>query len=197
MPKQLGERGRGRTIVLVAHRGCRPALCLAAQLRNPGPSAEGLSPGTDSAPGRDFSRPIKGAGLSARRRVLIEEMRKGGGIGFLVVLIAAAIVMILTMRAWLSVAPTAQQIMGIKGANGTTAGTGSGAGNPNDPVAKARAAAAQENRHNRGIQGVPDHGQTEVADQERRGVLPDLSDMKQATDQHAEEVKKAAEESNR
>ena len=33
------------------------------------------------------------------------------GIGFIVVLIATMIVMILAMRAWLSVAPTAQQIM--------------------------------------------------------------------------------------
>ena len=125
-------------------------------------------------------------------------MRKGGGIGFIVVLIAMAIVMILTMRAWLSVAPTAHQIMGI-----TSPGAAGKAGDPRSAGAAQGASggtgAAQGARGSkgRGIQGVPDHGQTEVADQEKRGLLPDLSDMKQATDQHAQDVKKAADESNR
>jgi hypothetical protein len=42
-------------------------------------------------------------------------MRKGSGIGFIVLLIALAIVMILTARNWKSVAPTAMEIAGEDG----------------------------------------------------------------------------------
>lgn len=37
--------------------------------------------------------------------------RRGAGLGFVAVLIVAAIVLILAARAWTSVAPTAQQVM--------------------------------------------------------------------------------------
>ena len=100
--------------------------------------------------------------------------RGGGGIGFIVVIIATAIVMILAMRAWLSVAPTAQLIM-----NPSLAAAGKGG--------KGKATA----------KGVPDHGQKEASDQVQKGVLPDLSDMKQGTDQHAKEVEDAVKETNK
>ena len=97
-------------------------------------------------------------------------MRKGGGIGVLVVLITAAIVMILAARSWLAVAPTAVQVM-----------------NPS--------AARKAKGGKKAAPGVADHGDpgavAALAD------LPDLQDMKDATDEHAREVAKAAAESNR
>jgi|SRR5262245_12842516 len=101
-------------------------------------------------------------------------MRKGGGIGFIVVLIAAAIVMILAMRQWLAVAPTAQQIMAIDQANRVVNGQGKG---------KAKAKPV-------------DHGQGSVEDQQKRGVLPDLQDMKDGTDEHAKQIDDAAKATN-
>jgi hypothetical protein len=102
-------------------------------------------------------------------------MRKGGGIGFVVVLIAAAIVMILAMRQWLAVAPTAQQIMVIDQANKVATGQAKGNAKPK-PV---------------------DHGQWTVEEQQKRGVLPDLQDMKDGTDEHAKQVDDALKESNK
>lgn len=102
-------------------------------------------------------------------------MRKGGGIGFIVVLVAAAIVMILTMKQWLAVAPTAQQIMAIDQANRVVNGQKGKAKAKPKPL---------------------DHGQGSVDDQQKRGVLPDLQDMKDGTDQHAQEVKDAMKQSN-
>jgi len=102
-------------------------------------------------------------------------MRKGGGIGFVVVLIAAAIVMILAMRQWLAVAPTAQQIMVIDQANKVATGQAKGKAKPK-PV---------------------DHGQGTVEEQQKRGVLPDLQDMKDGTDEHAKQVDDALKESNK
>ncbi len=100
-------------------------------------------------------------------------MRKGGGIGFIAVLIAAAIVMILAMRSWISVAPTAQQIM-----------------NP------AAAKAAKDARARRAGPTMPDHGDARAAAAVRSGNLPDLQDMKDGTDQHAKDVQKALDETN-
>jgi mono/diheme cytochrome c family protein len=45
--------------------------------------------------------------------------------------------------------------------------------------------------------GIPDHGQTDAAQQVQKGVLPDLHDMKQGTDQHAKEVDDALKETNK
>lgn len=84
------------------------------------------------------------------------------GIGFLAVVIAAAIVLVLEARAWLAVAPTARQIM-KPGAAGS----------------------------------VPDHGDKQAAAAVNSGNLPDLSDMKQATDQHAKEVEDGMKETNK
>jgi len=103
-------------------------------------------------------------------------MRKGGGVGFIVVLIAAAIVMILAMRQWLAVAPTAQQIMAIDQANRIVNGQG-----------KAKAKAKPK---------PGEHGQGSVEDQQKRGVLPDLQDMKDGTDEHAKEIADAAKATN-
>ena len=104
-------------------------------------------------------------------------MRKGGGVGFIVVLIAAAIVMILAMRQWLAVAPTAQQIMAIDQAN--------------------RIASGQKDKAKAKAKLKPgEHGQGSVEDQQKRGVLPDLQDMKDGTDQHAKEVDDAMKQSN-
>ncbi len=118
-------------------------------------------------------------------------MRRGGGIGFIVVIIAMAIVMILAMRSWLSVAPTAKQIMEINAA----AGAAGKAGSAGKSAAKGKGTGAGQAR--RPGYDVPAHGQDAAAAEERRGVLPDLSDMKEATDQHAADVKKAAEEAGR
>ena len=100
-------------------------------------------------------------------------MRRGSGIGFIAVLLAAAVVLILAARAWRAVAPTAQQIV-----NPAAAGT----------------------RHKGPAHGVAtavsDHGDPQAGAAVRSGVLPDLSDMKQGTDQHAKEVQKALEESS-
>jgi hypothetical protein len=103
-------------------------------------------------------------------------MRKGGGVGFIVVLIAAAIVMILAMKQWLAVAPTAQQIMAIDQANRIVNGQG-----------KAKAKAKPK---------PGEHGQGSVEDQQKRGVLPDLQDMKDGTDEHAKQIADAAKETN-
>jgi len=97
-------------------------------------------------------------------------VRKGGGIGFIVVLIAAAIVMILAMRQWLAVAPTAQQIMAIDQANKVMSGQGKGKAKAKPPLKPG------------------EHGQGSVEDQQKRGVLPDLQDMKDGTDEHAKAV---------
>lgn len=40
-------------------------------------------------------------------------MRKGSGIGFIVLLIALAVVMVLAAKSWKSVAPTAMEVTGI------------------------------------------------------------------------------------
>ena len=125
-------------------------------------------------------------------------MRKsGGGIGFIVLLIVGAIVAILTMRAWLSVAPTAEQIMGITGAAGGAKGGpadsakgGRGEGSRRAGSGSAGGPSADSGRAADGSDQAPPPG-------ERPGVLPDLRDMKQATDEHADEVKKAVEESGR
>lgn len=109
-------------------------------------------------------------------RHIFSLVRKGGGIGFIVVLIAAAIVMILAMRQWLAVAPTAQQIMAIDQANRVASGQAKGKG-------KAKAKPV-------------DHGQGSVEDQQKRGVLPDLQDMKDGTDEHAKQVDDAVKQSN-
>jgi hypothetical protein len=116
-------------------------------------------------------------------------MRRGGGVGFIVVIIAMAIVMILAMRSWLSVAPTAKQIMDINGA----ARAAGQAGSAGKSAAKGKEPAGGKTRPG---YDVPAHGQDAAAAEERRGVLPDLSDMKDATDQHAADVRKAAEETN-
>jgi hypothetical protein len=106
-------------------------------------------------------------------------MRKtGGGIGFIVVLIAAAIVMILAMKQWIAVAPQAQQIMAIDQANRIV----------NGQKGKAKAKAAPK---------PGEHGQGSVEDQQKRGVLPDLQDMKDGTDQHAKEIADAMKDSNK
>lgn len=98
-------------------------------------------------------------------------MRKGAGVGVLALLIVAAIVMILAMRSWLAVAPTAVEILHPANA-GKTAHT-----KPKAPPA-----------------GVPDHGDPNA--KAALADLPDLQDMKDGTDQHAKEVQKALEETN-
>ena len=105
-------------------------------------------------------------------------MRKGGGVGFIVVLIAAAIVMILAMRQWLAVAPTAQQIMAIDQANRVINGQAKGKGKAKAPPKPG------------------EHCQGSVEDQQKRGVLPDLQDMKDGTDEHAKEIADAAKATN-
>lgn len=115
-------------------------------------------------------------------------MRKGGGVGFIVVLVVAAIVMILAMRQWLAVAPTAEQIMQINQINKV-----------NESLAKSQKAAGHTSggagaRPRTGAGGVK--GASGAGDADRRSVLPDLSDMKSATDEHAAEVKKASESTN-
>ena len=47
------------------------------------------------------------------------------------------------------------------------------------------------------VKGIPDHGQSEAAQQVQKGVLPDLSDMKEGTDQHAKQVDDALKETNK
>ena len=101
------------------------------------------------------------------------DMRTGGGVGFIVVLIAAAIVIILAMRQWLAVAPTAKQIMAIDQANTVMSGENKG---------KAKAKAPPK---------PGEHGQGSVEDQQKRGVLPDLQDMKDGTDEHSKAVQDA------
>jgi hypothetical protein len=97
-------------------------------------------------------------------------MRKGGGVGFLLVLITAAIVLILAARNWTAVAPTAQQVL-----------------NP------AEARKAKDGRKR--APAIADHGDPQAA--AALADLPDLQDMKDATDAHAREVAKAAADSNR
>ena len=98
-------------------------------------------------------------------------MRKGSGIGFVAVLSTAAIVLILAARSWVSVAPAAQQVLhpgaAKKAKNGKAPGLGAGISNHGDPEAAAA-----------------------LAD------LPDLDDMKNATDKHAREVAQAVDESS-
>jgi len=105
-------------------------------------------------------------------------MRKGGGFGFIVVLIAAAIVMILAMRQWLAVAPSAQQIMAIGQANRVINGQAKGKGKAKPPLKPG------------------EHGQGTVEEQQKRGVLPDLQDMKDGTDEHAKAVDDALKHSD-
>src|SRR5262249_32321204 len=101
--------------------------------------------------------------------------------------IAAAIVMILAMRQWLSVAPTAQEIMEINQINEINR-------------ANQAAAAAGRAAHGRpgGKAAAAQDRQGDASDQQRRGrVLPDLRDMKAATDQHSAQVKQASDDTNR
>ena len=59
------------------------------------------------------------------------------------------------------------------------------------------AAAGKGGKGKTPAKGVPDHGQKEASDQVQKGVLPDLNDMKQGTDQHAKEVEDAVKETNK
>lgn len=101
-----------------------------------------------------------------------DSMRKGGGVGALVLLIAAAIVMILAMRSWLAVAPAAVEVL-----------------NPPPPGKTAH------RKPKAPPAGVADHGDPNA--KAALADLPDLQDMKSGTDKHAKEVQKALEETDR
>ena len=88
--------------------------------------------------------------------------RRGAGIGFLIVLAALVIVMLLYAQVWKALSPT---VMDIKA---TTEGK-EGAEKP----------------------AIPDHGQKEAAAEVRRRDLPDLQQMKKETDKHAAAVRDA------
>lgn len=87
------------------------------------------------------------------------------------VLIAVAIVLILAVRSWLAVAPTAVQIL-----------------NP----AAVDARGAKKPKGPRPV--IPDHGDPKAA--ASLANLPDLQDMKSETDKHAREVKQALEDAD-
>ena len=84
-------------------------------------------------------------------------MRKGGGIGFVLLVVVLAVVLLLVARSWKSVAPTAIQV--------TNGGEG-------DVV-------------------VPDHGEAAAGAAVSSGNLPDLNEMQQETDAHAQQVQEA------
>jgi hypothetical protein len=84
--------------------------------------------------------------------------RKGSGIGFVVLILALAIVLLLVAKNWRSVAPQAIQVT--------------------DPGLAAT---------------VDDRGQTEAGEAVRSGQLPDMNEMRQQTDAHAQQVQEALE----